>query len=96
MLSTKQQRAVATKPDMIWQFCQYLKQKFAKEGRDVSIYVNCRVRVNDHDYETFIDPEVDMAAAKWDYFWHNDWIMPSKLDAPKTGKNRKTTFSIGF
>ncbi|HEA29665.1 MAG TPA: HTTM domain-containing protein [Leeuwenhoekiella sp.] len=87
MLSSKQQRAVATKPDMIWQFCQYLKQKFAKEGRDVSIYVNCRVRVNNHDYETLIDPNVDMAAAKWDYFWHNDWIMPSNLD--KSKKERK-------
>jgi hypothetical protein len=86
MLSPKQQRAVAVKPDMIWQFCQFLKQKFAKEGHDVSIYVDCKVRVNDHDYETFIDPEVDMAAAKWDYFWHNEWIMPSELNKSKTVK----------
>ncbi|WP_031426433.1 HTTM domain-containing protein [Flavimarina sp. Hel_I_48] len=79
-LSKKQQRAVATKPDMIWQFCQYLKEKYAKEGRDIAIYIDCKVRVNDHDYETFIDPKVDMAAAEWDYFWHNEWIMPSQLN----------------
>ncbi|MGB3773794.1 MAG: HTTM domain-containing protein [Leeuwenhoekiella sp.] len=87
MLSSKQQRGVATKPDMIWQFCQFLKEKYAAQGKDVSIYVNCKVRVNDHPAELLIDPKVDMAAAKWDYFWHNDWIMPSNLDDKKSSKS---------
>lgn len=79
MLSRKQQRSVGTKPDVIWQFCQRVKKDFAEKGKDVAIYVDCKIRVNDSDYHTLIDPEVDMATAKWDYFWHNEWIMPSPL-----------------
>ncbi|MGY8916274.1 MAG: HTTM domain-containing protein, partial [Flavobacteriales bacterium] len=50
MLSRKQQRAVGTKPDVIWQFCQRVKNDFAAQGKDVVIYVDCKIRVNDSDY----------------------------------------------
>ena len=83
MLSRKQQRVVATKPDVIWQFCQRIKEDFAKEGKEVAIYVNCKIKVNDSDFHTLIDPKVDMAAASWDYFWHNEWILPSPLHNEK-------------
>lgn len=91
MLSAKQMRALATKPDLIWQFCQYLKEKYAEDGKQVAIYVNCRVRVNNHDYHPLIDPDVDMAQAKWDYFWHNAWIMPSNFleEASVSGSIKK-------
>jgi len=82
-LSRKQQRVVATKPDVIWQFCQRIKEDFAKEGKEVAIYVNCKIKVNDSDFHTLIDPKVDMAAASWDYFWHNEWILPSPLHNEK-------------
>ena len=77
-LSRKQHRAISAKPDVIWQFCQRLKEEYAAEGKNVAIYVNSRVSINGHPYQTFIDPKVDMAAAKWDYFWHNDWILPKE------------------
>ena len=83
MRSRKQQRVVATKPDVIWQFCQRIKEDFAKEGKEVAIYVNCKIKVNDSDFHTLIDPKVDMAAASWDYFWHNEWILPSPLHNEK-------------
>jgi len=76
-LSRKQQRVVASKPDVIWQYCQRIKEDFAKEGKQVAIYVDCRIRVNGGGLNRLIDPDVDMANAKWDYFWHNDWLMPS-------------------
>ena len=88
MLSRKQQRAVGTKPDVIWQFCQRIKKDFAAKGKDVAIYVNCKIRVNDSKYHTLIDPEVDMAAAKWDYFWHNEWILPSPLNSSSETSNK--------
>ena len=72
-LSRKQQRVVASKPDVIWQYCQRIKEDFAKEGKQVAIYVDCRIRVNGGDLNRLIDPDVDMANAKWDYFWHNEW-----------------------
>ena len=88
-LSANQQRLVASKPDAIWQFCQRLKAEYAREGKDIAIYVNCKVRVNNHEWHTLIDPKVDMSAAKFDYFWHNDWILPSQLDTDTTSTDYK-------
>lgn len=79
-LSEKQQRLAATKPDVIWQFSQYLKDYYAKEGKDVAVYVDCKVSVNGRGYQRLIDPEVDMASAEWPIFKHANWILPSKLD----------------
>ncbi len=83
MLSRKQGRAIGSKPDMIWQFCQRLRKQYEDKGEDIAIYVNSRVRVNNHEWETLIDPDVDMAHAKWDYFGHNEWLMPSNLEDSK-------------
>jgi len=77
-LTAKQKRIAATKPDVIWQFSQYLKRKFDAEGIDVSVFVNCRIMVNGRPYQSLIDPEIDLAAVKWDPFQHNIWILPSK------------------
>ncbi len=79
-LSKKQQRLVATKPDVIWQFAQRLKQKFNENGQDISVFVDCRVKVNGKPYKVLIDPEVDIANVEWDIFKHSDWILPSKKD----------------
>lgn len=79
-LSAKQKRTVSTKPDAIWQFAQHLKKQFAKVGQDISIYVDCKVSVNGKPFKILIDPEVDLASVSWDYFKHNDWILPSKQD----------------
>ncbi len=79
-LSKKQRRALATKPDMIWQFSQRLQKEYAKKGKDIAIYVDSRVSVNQRPYRRLIDNKVDMAAAEWNYFWHNPWILPSNLD----------------
>lgn len=79
-LTSKQRRAISTKPDFIWQYAQRLKKEFAAEGKEVTIHVRCRVKINDSSFETLIDPKVDLAQAKWNYFCHNEWLMPSKLD----------------
>ncbi|HET8838199.1 MAG TPA: HTTM domain-containing protein [Flavobacteriaceae bacterium] len=79
-LTPKQVRAVGDKPDILWQFCQHLKSKYTDKGEEIEIYVDCRVSVNGRLMRTFIDPNVDMAKAEWHYFFHNEWILPSKLD----------------
>ena len=79
-LSKKQRNGASTKPDVIWQFSQYLKQKFKEEGKDVSVYVNCKVKVNGKPFQQLINPDVDIASVKWNVFSHNDWILPSKQD----------------
>ncbi|MFD1062818.1 HTTM domain-containing protein [Winogradskyella litorisediminis] len=77
-LTPKQQRSLSTKPDFIWQFSQRLKQQFEAENKSVSIFVTNYVSVNGKPSKRFINPEVDMATAEWNYFTHNDWILPSK------------------
>jgi len=77
-LTGKQISATATKPDVIWQFCQRLKKEYAAKGEDIAIYVRAWVSVNGHKSELLINPSVDMAQARWDYFFHNDWLLPKK------------------
>ncbi|MCC8359702.1 HTTM domain-containing protein [Salinimicrobium sediminilitoris] len=79
-LSPKQQRAVSTKPDMIWQFSQRLEEEFELTGKEVEIYVDSKVSVNGRPYQPFIDPKVDLAAKKWNHFGHHDWILPSSIE----------------
>lgn len=79
-LTPKQMNAVNSKPDMIWQFAQRLKREYAKEGKDVQVFVDARVRVNGRPLQQFTDPKVDLANEKWTRFKHKDWILPSKLD----------------
>ena len=48
-----------------------------EKGKTISVYaLNSRVSINGKPYRAFIDPKVDLAAAKWNYFWHNPWILP--------------------
>ena len=80
LLSKKQRRSVKTKADLIWQLAQKIREIEAKNGKDVSVYVVSRVRVNGGTYYPFIDPKVDLAAEKWHHFQHHDWILPSPAD----------------
>jgi uncharacterized membrane protein YphA (DoxX/SURF4 family) len=77
-LTKKQQRGASTKPDVIWQFSQHLKEDFAKKGKTVQVYVRAYVSVNGKRSKQLIDPEVDLANEEWHHFKHHDWILPSK------------------
>jgi hypothetical protein len=79
-LSPKQIRSASTKPDMIWQFSQRLKEKFKDEGQDVAIYVTSKVSVNGKPYKPFINREIDIAGLEWNVFKHSPWILPLKQD----------------
>ncbi len=89
-LSKKQKQRIAAYPDFIWQFAQHLKKEYAEKGVPISVYaVNSRVSINGRPSRAFIDSEVDLANAKWDYFWHNEWILPSQLKV--TNKSQTPT-----
>lgn len=76
MLSEKQARMIATKPDIIWQFTQHLKNKYESEGKDVEIYVvNSRISINGGAFKPFINPEVDLTTINWSTFTHSEWIL---------------------
>lgn len=72
-LSHHQYRTMSTHPDMIWQYCQYLKTIY---GENIRIYVINNLSLNGRKRQPFINPQVDMAKAKWHTFKHEDWIMP--------------------
>ncbi len=75
-LSHKQQRAIVTKPDMIWQFAQRLKRQYAKEGKDIAVYVRGQVSVNRRPTQPLINDTVDLATTNWYHFKHNEWLLP--------------------
>ena len=81
-LTRKQIRGMQSKPDMIWQTAQKIREKYHKAGKDVSVYVDSKVSINGGEARRLIDPEVDLGKAEWSHFRHNKWI----LLYDKTGK----------
>ena len=79
-LSEKQKRTASTKPDIIWQFAQKLKQRFSEEGQDVAVFVDCKVSINGKPYKPLINPEIDLASVEWQALKHSPWILPSKQE----------------
>lgn len=72
-LTYKQVNALSTKPDFIWQYCQRIKSEY--KGKNISIFIECKNAINQKPYRTLIDPKQDFAVAKWDYFFHNEWVV---------------------
>ena len=72
-LSPKQANTLATKTDFIWQYCQRIKQEYS--GKNISIFIDCKNNINNGEFKTLIDPKQDFAKAKWNYFWHNEWVL---------------------
>jgi vitamin K-dependent gamma-carboxylase len=68
-------KKLSTKPDMIWQAAQLIKQEYAKQGKNVAVYATAYASLNGRPERLIIDPKADLAAAKWDYFFHNEWIL---------------------
>ncbi len=80
-LTKKQMRKIAAYPDFIWQFAQILKQEYAANGDNISIYaLNSKVSINGRPYKAFINSKVDLAHEKWNYFGHHKWIFPSSFN----------------
>ena len=80
ILSKKQQRGIKTKPDLMWQFAQRIKEDENKKGKDVAVYFSSKVSINGGPYFQFTNPDVDIASQKWEVFKHTDWLMPSPKD----------------
>ena len=60
-LTDIQYKQMTTQPDMIWQFAQYLKNKFPKSNpKDLSVFVKSRVTLNGRLSQVFINPDVNL------------------------------------
>ena len=76
-LSRGQKSKIKSYPDFMWQFAQRLRREYTEKGEDISVFVNSRVSINGKPYQEFIDPKIDLGSVSWNYFGHNDWILPS-------------------
>lgn len=83
LLSAKQNRNVRTKPDLLWQLAQRIKKIEAEKGRDVAVFMDVQVKINDGEFHRLIDLETDLATQKWYHFKHHEWILPSPDDYHK-------------
>lgn len=74
-LTTKQKRNLL-KPDGIYQFTQKLKKEYAEKDIPIEIYARVKVSLNGRTPEFLVDPKLDLTSIEWNYFWHNEWILP--------------------
>lgn len=76
-LTSTQIKTLKHSPDLIWQYCQRIKNQ---NKSPISIYVQSTVSVNRRPALKLIDEKVDMATVKFDFFKHNDWILLYDLE----------------
>lgn len=83
IMGKKQSASIRTKPDIMWQAAQKIKALEAEKGRDVAVFMDAKVSINNGPYFPFTDPEVDLASEKWHPFKHSEWILPAPEDYSK-------------
>jgi len=79
-LSKQQNRKLYTHPDMVWQFARYVKELDLSKGKNVAVFANIQVKLNDRPYQTFIDPSIDLGSVEWQHFQAASWILPMEKE----------------
>jgi hypothetical protein len=75
LLTSWQYSKMAASPHMIWQFAQYLKQRFNQAGyENFGIRVDSASSLNGRDKQALIAPDTDLLSVKLGF--HNDWVLP--------------------
>lgn len=75
-LTRKQSSAIVGKPDMIWQFAQYLERYYGDMGYEgVEVRADAYTRLNMQPTIKLIDSEVDLTKVRWESLKHSDWIL---------------------
>lgn len=85
-LTPAQQEKVMAYPDFMWQFAQHLKRIYAAKGKNVAVYAQGKVRVNNRPFYPFIDGKTDLTSLPWDPYTHTSWILPPPKHWPNTEK----------
>jgi vitamin K-dependent gamma-carboxylase len=76
-LTPKQALRVATRPELIWQFAQYLRRYYASQGvAPIEVYADAQASLNGRPMQPMVDPQVDLAAAPWPRIGRVEWIVP--------------------
>ncbi|MFB1022751.1 MAG: HTTM domain-containing protein [Vicingaceae bacterium] len=78
-LTGKQQRSIATRPDMLWYFVQHLKNDLAiKDEEYVGIYAKSWVSLNGKVSKPLYDETVDLSKVTWNKYSENLWVTRSE------------------
>ena len=81
-----QARTVASRPDVIWQYTQRLKDKYNPDNtKDISIYVQSFASLNGRKLQRYIDNTVDFTKVEWHRFQSKPWIIPLEEDGKGWG-----------
>jgi hypothetical protein len=80
-LSDRQLAKMLSRPHMIIQFVRFLEGVLREDGHaDVEIRARIEASLNGRQYQTFIDPQVDLTQVPYPWFGHAEWILP--LETP--------------
>ena len=74
-LTAFQEKQMSFQPDFILEYAHYLRDHFASQGKDVSVYVESFVALNGRRSQPYIDPSVDLTKQE-ESFKHKTWILP--------------------
>jgi vitamin K-dependent gamma-carboxylase len=86
-LTEEQISSLSTHPDMVWQFIQYLKGKYAAEGiPTIEIYAHSLASLNGRPFQPFIDEKVNLTTVDWEHFSPSTWILPLDTEDPQENK----------
>lgn len=86
-LTSWQSETMGDKPNLVWQFCQIIKEDFRKKGIDAAVYANVKTSLNGRNYQQHIDSTIDLASVPFDYFIHSTWILPLTIPLSDRLKN---------
>ncbi len=89
-ITPRQAAVMQVKPDMIWQFVQYVKEKKAEEGLDsIQIFAKGKLSLNRGPYYSFIYDTVDLTQVQWNSFKHETWLRPSPTNFNNWNQTKK-------
>jgi vitamin K-dependent gamma-carboxylase len=75
-LTPWQEKAMATQPDLILAFAQYLARSERRRGNDVAVHADVFVVLNGRESARLIDPIIDLAQQR-DGLLSKRWILPA-------------------
>lgn len=78
-LTKRQQMEMGTQPDMMWQFAQFLKHKYAKDNKYIKVTVASFCSLNGRPNQLFVKSDFDLAGLS-KYSYPANWIEPLKLE----------------
>jgi len=65
-----------SKPYMIWELAQHIKDEFRIMGSNVGVYVDAWASLNGRAYQQLIEPNFDITQVPKPWFGNADWILP--------------------